>query len=324
MSIKDQAYKFCKKVWDSPHRAEVWGVVAKLKSSTRGFGNKVYPSPILGLLLYNQQAIKDYNGKAPYEELVDWSERERKILFGAHKQMLQLNHRCLAPLAAELPECLTAVNPYKEYPDAESSDGFEELIFKPDDAEDIIQSFHSHPAFGVALSNLQMVKENPLDYERLILSLTSALTEAEPGGEVRWVNDLKQMKKANRPEGFKLGHIAALICLHDSLSNLDQLIHQALYQETLMRIDRSSVIDYVWAPRDTGVGVWIMHIPIGYMYIIEVTDLIIVNTDKPSQKSLGDSLCRVEIQLLSSDMKPSVFKMRMVDENLNAYDDLIR
>src|SRR5205085_5502459 len=122
MNIKDVAFSFYRKIWNSPHRHEVRNVAAKLKSSSRGYGEKLYPSPILGLLLYNQQALKEFAGKTPCEELVDWTERERKILFGAHKQVLRFNRECLAPLAAELPDSLVPVNPYKNYPNPDPSD----------------------------------------------------------------------------------------------------------------------------------------------------------------------------------------------------------
>jgi len=113
MSIQEDAHKFYKKLLSSPNREEIQSVVGKLKSSTRGYGNKVYPSPILGLLLYDQQRLKRFAGRTALDELGNWSERELKILFGVHNQIRRFNQQCLSPLMAMLPASTNAVNPYK-------------------------------------------------------------------------------------------------------------------------------------------------------------------------------------------------------------------
>src|ERR1051325_8205378 len=99
MSIQDDAQNFYKKIWASSNREEVQAVVGRLKASTRGHGNKIYPAPVLGLLLYNQKALKKFDGRSVAEELASWDERELKILFGVHKQLRRFNELCLSPLA---------------------------------------------------------------------------------------------------------------------------------------------------------------------------------------------------------------------------------
>src|SRR2546423_4794536 len=116
MSIEDDAYKFYQKICMSPNREEIRTVVEKLKSSKRGYGNKDIPAPILGLLLYDQEKMKRYVGRSALEELESWSERELKLLFGAHDQVRRLNQQCLTPLSSVLPQAIEAVNPYKQYP----------------------------------------------------------------------------------------------------------------------------------------------------------------------------------------------------------------
>ena len=326
MSIKADAHKFYKKIWDSPNREEIKTVVGKLKSSTRGYGNKIYPAPILGLLLYNQRRLKEFAGRAAVEELASWSEQDLKILFGTHNQVRRLNQQCLAPLMAALPESINAVNPYKEYPQTVSTEGFEEMLFTQGDAEEVIQGFQTHPAFDVALSNLSSAKERPLDYDQTIWQLNSEIVEAGPGGEAQWVTNYEEAKRSGHPNVDMFRHVAALICLLNSLANLDQFIYQGLFQDELIEINRSHVIDYFWTTRGVGVSMWLMHIPYGYMFIFEPTDLIIVNTDRPMERGgLGDTLCSIHTQLLPGGMAtPGVLKMRMIDENLNAYRDLIR
>jgi hypothetical protein len=326
MSIQDDAHKFYKRIWDSPNREEIQTVVEKLKSSKRGYGNKVSPAPMLGLLLYNQQQLKRLAGRTAVEELASWSERELKILFGVHNQVRHFNQQCLAPLMAALPESINAVNPYKEYPQTVPTEGFEELLFKQEDAEEVIHSFHTHPAFTTAISNLSSVKDRQANYDRTIRQFNSQIVEAGPGGEPKWFTEYEQARRAEHPDVGIFRHVAGLICLHDSLANLDQFIYHGLFQDELIQINRNHVIDYMWTTRGVGPSMWLMHIPYGYMYIFEPTDLIIVNTDKPGETGgLGDTLCRIEAQTLPMDMStPGVLKMRMIDENLNAYRYLIR
>lgn len=71
---------------------------------------------------------------------------------------------------------------------------------------------------------------------------------------------------------------------------------------------------------------WLMHIPYGKMFIFEVSDLIVVNVDKPDVNGgLGEQLCSIHNQLLPLDMmRPGVLKLRMIDDNLNAYRYLLR
>lgn len=325
MTIRTEAYKFYKKIWDSSNREEIKRVVTKLKSSARGFGNKVYPAPMLGLLFYDQQKLKRFAGRSALEELATFSEQDLKVLFGVHNQVRRFNDQCLSPLIAELPQTINAVNPYRDYPYAVCTDGFEESLFTQQDAEDVIKAFHTHPAFGVSLSTMQSVKEHPLDYNQTIWQLNQEIVEAGPGGEPRWLLNYEEAKRSEHPNTEIFKHAGALICLHNSLANLDQFIYHGLFQDELTEINRSNVIDYMWTQRGPGPSMWLMHIPYGKMFIFEVTDLVIVNIDKPGVNGgLGDTLCSIHNQTLPlSMMTPGILKLRMIDDNLNAYRYLL-
>src|SRR3989442_15817558 len=156
MSIKDDAFEFHRVIWEFPNREEIRAVVAKLKSSARGHGEKIYPVPILGLLLYDQDRLRKFDGKAPIDELSSWSPRELQILFGVHEHIRLFNERCLAPLIAELPQYIDAANPYKRYPATTRES--EDFFFKSEEAERLIKSFHAHPAFETVLSTASAVK----------------------------------------------------------------------------------------------------------------------------------------------------------------------
>ncbi len=117
MMIQEHTFKLFDIVKNSPSREEVRKVVGKLKSDKRGYGNKIYPSPFLGVLLWNQDTIKEFAGIAPVEEITSWEERELKILYGTHNQIVNLNRLCITQLEKELPDSVFAIDPlpYKKY-----------------------------------------------------------------------------------------------------------------------------------------------------------------------------------------------------------------
>lgn len=329
MSIKDDAFNLFNKVWNSPNREEIQAVVNKLKPRTFGADYITYPAPILGLLLYNRQRVKAYLNKDFVSELSTWSERDLKILFGVHNQIRRLNEQCLAPLASELPEAINGVNPYKEYPHEVSTEGFEDLLFSEEDAREVIRSFHTHPAFEVALSTLPILRANShsFEYDLTIPAMTKQLEEAGLGGKPEWYERYKEAKDLDHPSLPVYRHIGALLGLHSSLSTLNQFIIQGLfqYQSELLRLTRNHIIDYIWTTAGVGPSMWLMHRPYDIMLIFEVTDLIVVNTDRPGEKGgLGDVLCTIKHKPIDFDLSaPNILTLRMIDEHLNAYTYLL-
>lgn len=243
MSILADALGLFGKVSLSTHRGWVREIVAKLSSSSRGYGNKMIPTPMLGLLLYNQEKIKAFAGIAPIEELASWSEEEKRMLYSVHQQVLDLNRRCLGPLLGEYPQYSTVLNPYKEYPNASYSTEFEEILFRKADAEEMVSGFQNHPAFEIALSNIEVVRENlfKIEYEQILNELSQHLIEAGPRKDPEWLESLGA-KQSGGPSDVLLRHVAALICLRDSLANLDQLIYQGLFQEELLSLDANDIV----------------------------------------------------------------------------------
>lgn len=322
MSIKDVAFTFYKKIMDSPNVEEIQTVVSKLKA----LNNKIHPAPVLGLLLYDQKKVKHYAGRNPVNELSSWEERDLKLLFGVHNQIRQFNRLCLAPLEVELPGAINAINPYKEYQQPVSTEGFEELLFTQEDSEEVIQSFRTHPAFDAALSNMSFIKQRQLDYDQTVWQFNEQIVQAGPGGEPQWIKDYEEAKIADHPSVEVYRHIAALICLHNSLANLDQFIYHAIFKDEFRPINRSHVVDYFWTTGHAGPGMWLLHISQLHMYVCDLTDLIIVNIDKPEQKGgLGDTLCCIHSMTIpGTNGGPSKFGLWMIDENLNAYGRLLK
>ena len=327
MAIQEEAYRLYDKVWSSPSRADVHEVVRRMSPSTFGYGNKIYPSPFLGLLLYDQSRVRFKEG-TPAEVVGTWGERERQILFGVHDEVLRLNRLCLSPLAAELPHCAEAANPYREYPHADSSAGARQLLFSEDDAEAMARSFHSHPAFEPILTRLSDLRENPpkIDYLEVVRSFDSQLTEARPRGDVKWAEPLNQAGRAGRSDEWFLRHVAALVCLRDSLANLNQLIYQAVFAEKLTELGEDDIIKFQGSYTNSGMGISLMYLRrSAAAFMIEPTDLILVST-RTGFGPLDKQLFRVETQHDPpwGSGRPAYIELRRVDENLNAYGRLLR
>jgi hypothetical protein len=279
------------------------------------------------MLLFNRKHVKAHLNKDFVSELSSWGDRELKILFGVHNQIRRLNEQCLAPFASELPEVIDVLNPYKEYPHEVSTEDFEGLLFAEEDARKVIQSFRTHPAFDVAFSNLPlMVKSgHTFDYDETIPGMVRQIDEAGLGGKPRWYELYKEAERLKDSNLDVYRYIGALLCLHSSLSTLDQFIIQGLYQRELLHLTRNHIIDYAWTTAGVGPSMWLMYRPYDIMLFSEVTDLIIVDKDKPGEEGgLGEVLCTIYSSQFSLDLSvPRILTLRMLDKHLNAYRYLL-
>jgi hypothetical protein len=289
--------------------------------------DKIRRSPFLGLLLYDQNLMRFKEG-TPREVVNTWGERERQIFFGVHDEVFRLNQICMAPLSAELPHCADAANPYKEYSHTGTADAATHFLFSNEDAEDMGRAFHKHPAFDLALSHLSELKENPpnIDYQGVVPSFDSQLIEARPRRDVKWAEPLGRTKGPDRYEGWVLWHVAALVCLRNSLANLNQLIYQAVFADRLTELGEDDIIKFEGSYTNSGMGLSLMYIRRSAdAFMIEPTDLILVST-RTGFGPLDKQLFRVETQHDPSwgSGEPAYVELRRVDENLNAYGRLLR
>jgi hypothetical protein len=325
MSIKDQAINLYRKIWKSPNREEVQAVANKVKPGTFGVGNKGYPAPILGLLLYEQRRVQALLNKDFWSELESWPERDREILFGVHEQIRLLNEQCLAPLASELPQGMEAINPYKKPQQPVPIETG--LLFSEEDAKELIQSFHEHPAFDIALSTLPILKErrHSFAYDQTIPAMVSQIDEAKPGTKIAWFEGYEEARRLKYDNLPVYRHVGAVLSLHSSLAALDQLIIQALYSGELLRLTRENIVDYVWTMGGPGPRMWLQHISDLHMYVCEAADLIVVNIDRAGKEhGLGDVLCRIYSSTIpGTDGGPATMELNMLNENLNAYGYLV-
>ena len=108
------------------------------------------------------------------------------------------------------------------------------------------------------------------------------------------------------------------MCVKDSLSNLNQLIYQAIIQDKLSEINKNDMIDYSIKMTESGWGAAVKYIIFrGELWGIELLDLVVLNLD---MFDLGNSLCRISTHISLGDFDDTVdIEARIIDENLNAY-----
>lgn len=329
MNLFQTADDLRKTIRQNPHIEQIKSIVLKLKSSSRGLGNKIYPSPFIGMLLLDQEKIKAFFKKSPIEEFNEWEETDKKLLFDIHKQMYLFNEMCIEPLKKEFPHTSYSVNPYLGlneifgyYGDIEFptlSDKFDEILFSKDEAMKIVSLFHKHPAFEVIFSNLSEIKNNGLQIHtnQAVLDVEKKLMNL--GTRKHLYEDREERKNKD----IFTRYILALVCLRDSLSNINQIIYQGVLQENLASLTRDDVIDYTMSWTDSGAGIALMYlIRNADLFCMEPTDLIILNLEN---NGLENKLCRVEVQHTSFSFgKPVYIDCRLIDNNMNSYYGLLR
>jgi hypothetical protein len=202
----------------------------------------------------------------------------------------------------------------------------EELLFKHEDSEQVIRAFHTHPAFDISMSNLETVQERPLDYDQTVWQFNDPIVQAKPGTEPEWVKRYEDAKHSGHPSLALYRHIAAVLSLHNSLANLDQLIYHSIFKDEFRPLNRSNVVDYFWTTGQVGPRLWLLHISQIHMFVCEPTDLIIVDVDKPEQAlKLGEALCCIHSMTIpGTNGGPGKMELRVLDHNLNAYRYLIQ
>lgn len=154
---------------------EIQKLVRQFKSSDHGITNKIYPTPLLGLLLLDPRETKgsltDYSTKlisSLAERFLSLDNTNRQVLIDICNQIFRLNELCIEPLKKELPHYTYVLNPYNWFPDVMEyykinwSDTYEHHLFSSMEAEEFASIFYETPAFKYALSTLSRSKKQRL------------------------------------------------------------------------------------------------------------------------------------------------------------------
>jgi hypothetical protein len=333
MSLLEKSEQIFNKIRNNPSVDEIEKLIRQFKASDNGVINKIYPTPLLGLLLRKAGIT---NSPSPHfqtelfsslaETFLTLDATKRQILVDICIQIFRLNELCIEPLKMkELPHYSFILNPYNRFPDVMGyykiniSEAYEHHLMSSNEEEEIASIFQETPAFKYALSTLPEVRNNPLQIhcEQAVIQLNESLLKAKPRKSINIFGILGEKKI----DIFNQ-HIISLLCIKDSLANLNQLLFQALTQNKMSVINSDDIIHFLASPTESGAGIAIKYlIHRAELYIIELCDLVRLNLGK---YGLENTLCRVESHILGGTFTDTVdIDARIIDKNLNAYGKLI-
>jgi len=325
MSIRSDAYAMCKSVWTSPSRDQLKSVIKKLQGSESGYLARRQHAQILGFLVIDQRKT-DIEEKMQALHIVPLENEDRILLSGAHKNVVQLNTRCIAPLATELPECIEAVDPYRKfkYELPEMSDGdilSEEALVK------MASSFSGHPAIKVAIESAKssVIKIPKGKYVEAVSIFYDALIKAGAYDAPNDVVSIMSGQSKDSPQRIIARHVSALACIKASLSVLDQLVYQAILSNKLPLLDQNNIIEIGQMSNNlVSNGLSLLYQPFEQPCMLNVYDVVLVKIET-SGSPLGQ-LWRIEAIHFESSQEFGSSKeltLREVDENLNPFGHLL-
>lgn len=329
MSLLEKAQQLFEVIRAQPLLDEIKKLILKFKPSEYGVLDNNYPMYLPGLLLQDPQKIDKSFGElvsSLVKEFISWDDDKKNILLDVCNQVYQLNELCIAPLTKESPHYTFILNPYYWFPGIfehfklDIPKDFKKHLFGVKEPKEIANAFYETPAFKYAISTLSKVKDNPLQIhaEQAVIKLNEDLMKA---GTRKGINLFGELEEKELDIFHR--HLVSLLCIKDSLSNLNQLIYQAIIQDKLSTINRDDIIDYLISWTESGEGIAVKYLVTrGELYGIELFDLVILNLDN---YGINNSICRVETVISLQEFLDTVdIEVRVLDKNLNAYGDFIQ
>lgn len=326
MSIRSDAYSICKTVWNSPSRGRLKSLIGKLNASDFGYLARGQHAQILGFLIIDKKQTDLEKVLHPLR-IVPLESEELVLLSKAHKQIVQLNIKCIATLSADLPQCVRAVDPYGRFEYEEPCGVPEGDILTAEAIEEMAASFHKHPAMKVALQSILPATRNMTEskYVESMLKFNEILIKA---GVFKAPDDFTNIIFSQAKDSLQrtiARHIIALTCIRASLSTLDQLIYQAILNNKLPLLNENNIIEIGPVSNNlAGNGLSILYQPSAQLFIADICDLVLVKSEHLDMP-LGQ-LWQVEglhHEYSQEFGHTEELILREVDENLNPFGPLL-
>lgn len=324
MSIRDDAYNLCRTVGRSTSRSDVAELIRGLNDrGNLGYYGHHQFAQVLGYLVVDQNRAEMMARPIP-KNIPALEDTERKLLAGVHNQIVRLNEQCVTPLTSALPKCVVAVDPYNTFSYTPLSEVDERDLLTPEAIRLMAESFHNHPQIAVALASAEIVPEDvtPQEHAQQVLGMREEFLKAGARETPKWLVDIVYRQREDLPRRIYTRHIAALLSVRESLSTLNQLIYQKIFDDKLVELSDDYIIKLAGYGSDGGIGV--IYQNAGLLSLSEVGDLIFANFTLS-----GDpvrELCRIDhLENIMADLgAPQYAELRVIDENLNPYGALIR
>jgi hypothetical protein len=258
--------------------------------------------------------------------IIPLKDEERILLSKAHKNIVQLNIRCIAPLATELPQCIEAIDPYRKfkYELPETPDGdilSEEVLVK------MASSFYEHPAIKAAIQSVKSsaIKMTEDKYVEAVSIFYDTIIKAGAYDAPNDIINIMFGQSKNSLQRTIARRITALTCIKASLSVLDQLVYQAILSNKLPLLDQNNIIEIGQMSNNlVSNGLSLLYQLGEQLFMVNVCDIVLVKIETPGLP-LGQ-LWHVEAvhHEYSQEFGSSEdLTLREVDENLNPFGHLL-
>jgi hypothetical protein len=337
MSIKERAFELCKTVWQAPDYPKVKEVFSSLPeegwSSFEQYAKQMcrYSGQFLMPLVLDRLSEESrFAAYLPDPGATNHFENRFLTLKSAHRQMLRLNEKCLAPLTSISPICADILDPYNQYRYAavKLDEAPDIAIYGERAADDLAEAFREHPAVVAVLKEPAFLKQLPINPRLIqdIWSISEAMAEAGPlampesfargggGGDVDVRDPITSLL------------CRSMACIRESLSVINQLVYQAFFQDRLGRFDRENCMAIRRHFQGSGGGISLIHQDTLLEFVVEPNDVVLVQKSWLGEME-GHLLCRVEGTVMSPN--PSEFGtvcqvvVRVIDDNLNPFSALL-
>jgi hypothetical protein len=322
MSILRDAYKLCKEITQLEERLMIKNALSNIQSDDKYGGNALdylarrHGLQVLSYLIIEQSHDQNYL-------MISQLPQEMRLIFEQwHMQLQILNNLCLRNVLEYIPACRIIADPYANelYQIEENHEVNTPLSI--DIIEEFTQTFQQHPAIQNILSlDLDLIRLNEQSYIDNFNFFSSLF--GDPNELFRLI--LSTPRKS--PQQLMVYHILTILCLRDAISNLDQLLFQAMYRDRLPILNEDNIIQISGRASD------ILKNTITITYqtndqvapFLEPNNLVLVKVKETNYPI--DGLFRVnniQYDYSHSLGERNTVEMYEIDENLSCYSNLLQ
>jgi len=337
MNIRNAAYQLCKSVWRSPEREELKSLLFSLHHypdantsaidrSHLGYTAREIGNQLLGYLIVDRDKDDIEQTHLPLKLSPPLDEAERRLIAGAHKEIVELNKLCVTPFTQIYPQYANTINPYNHFNYQIPEDFRKVSLFSEEALNLMVQTFHKHPAFITAIDNGRRIDQEMIENEigQGVINIETAILKAGTMNAPQGLRNLVHSRPEGTQDRITFRFLSSLVCIRASLSILNDLIFQAVISKKLELISDDNVIL---------LGSLTGHFcGRGISFICQADENINpfslgLALVKCSFLDFPVDLCRKEkIRLQVSAELGEVVEvhLRIIDEDLNPYDNLLQ
>jgi hypothetical protein len=322
MTIRKAAFELCKAVGISPAKKQIADLIGSIRNTSLHYHGHELHAQVLGYLLMHQKRTK-FAEEPIALKLEALDEDKVKLLAGFHRQVTDLNERCVKPLVDSKPNCTYKVlSPYNHFDLEPIPEIIEIDIFAKEQTDNLVNAFHSHPQIKIAIDTASVIPAtfSPEHYIQHILEIEDAIKGAGALERPQEFVEIIERQHPSSPNRIYIRHLVALTSLRASLSILNELLYSKIFFDQLLNIDENNTIKFGSYHYATG-GSSVIFQNGGLIFLVETDDIIVLRTNLLGE--IATKFCRVEkldphIPIIMPG-EPRYAELREIDENLNPY-----